>query len=573
MTRFRVVLLGLAGVAVGALAFVFARESAEYALVGDSVARATIELVAGYALIAVGLASSRRQGQSRFGVLLIGAGIAWELAEWNDPGVESSVAFTLGLALYAAAGPVVAHAALAYPGGFVARRGERVALAFAYACAVLLLGVLPVLFFDPATAGCAQCPANHLLIHDSAGTSEDLTRLGIQVGAIWSLGLIAVFAIRLGRVSQAARVRTWPVIAPAAVYLGLVAADFVHALGRGFVSNDATDVALRIAQAAALLFLAGGVAYDWHRARRTRRDVAELVLDLTRSPTPGGLRDALAEVLGDPSVELGYHLDDGRLVDARGRPVKPTGEVTPLVRDGRAVATVSHRPGLLDDPGLVDELATAARLALENERLRAEARAQLEDLRASRARIVADGDSERRRLERDLHDGAQQQLVALAFSLRLARSGLEPDADRALLTSLETADAELRQAIAELRELANGIFPAVLADEGLAAALEALREQAEIPIALAELPDERVEPAAEAAAYFLVSESIRRGAAGAVTVSAACRDGLLVVDLQADGLPRELTDLEDRVGAIDGELRVAREDGRVRVTAEIPCES
>ena len=125
---------------------------------------------------------------------------------------------------------------------------------------------------------------------------------------------------------------------------------------------------------------------------------------------------------------------------------------------------------------MIEEVASAARLALENERLQAEARAQLEDLRSSRARIIEAGDAERRRLERDLHDGAQQRLVGLSLALRLVRREL--GADRQLVARLDEAEAELAPAVAELRELAHGIHPAVLSDEGLAAAVEALAEDA-----------------------------------------------------------------------------------------------
>src|SRR5262249_43294879 len=133
-----------------------------------------------------------------------------------------------------------------------------------------------------------------------------------------------------------------------------------------------------------------------------------------------------AGVLRDPSLQLAYPLADGKIADARCRTVDLTGEVTPILRGGQRVALLSHRPGLLAEPALAEEVAATARLALENERLQAEAWSQLEDLRASRARIVQAGDAERRRLARDLHDGAQQRLVTLSLALRLARTRLRP---------------------------------------------------------------------------------------------------------------------------------------------------
>jgi signal transduction histidine kinase len=281
-----------------------------------------------------------------------------------------------------------------------------------------------------------------------------------------------------------------------------------------------------------------------------------------------------AETLDDPSLELAYPLPDGRLVDAQGRAVALHPEVTPLARGGHELALLLHRPGLLDDPGLVEEVAAAARLALDNERLQAETQAQLEDLRASRARVIATGDAERRRLERDLHDGAQQQLVGLSLALRLASTHLGPEADPERLAHIENAQSELAAALAELRELAHGIFPAVLADEGLAAALDALTEDATMPIEITALPDERLDPAVEAAAYFVVSEIVKQGHATALIVEAAYRDRRLVIQVEGDGALDDIVGLDDRVVALDGTLTVAHnEDTRVRIRAEIPCGS
>jgi signal transduction histidine kinase len=571
--RAPLLVLLLGGLAVGAFSFALARREPAYALVGDSPARAVAELAAGYALITVGTVSWIRRPESRFGALLAVAGIGWLLAEWNNPEFGSSLAFSIGLALYAVAPALVAHAALSYPDGRLPSRVDRLGVALAYFGAVLVLGLLPALFFDPDAAGCAQCPQNLLLLDGSAGRFEDLNQAGVDLGLVWSLALAGLLVLRLVRSTPALRRLIWPVVVAATAYLVLVAAEFTHSLDRGFLGNDATDVDLRLAQAGALLVLSLGVAWSWVRAGVTRAEVARLVVELSHSPVPGGLRDALAETLGDPTIELAYPLADGRLVDPRGRAVTLVGDVTALVRDGQEVALLSHRSGLLDDPGLAEEVAAAARLALENERLRAQAGAQLEDLRASRARVIAAGDAERRRLERDLHDGAQQQLVGLALSLRLARSSLGPDPGASLIARMDEADGELRAALAKLRQLAYGIFPAVLADEGLGAALEALTEEASIPIQLTQLPDQRLDAQVEAAAYFVVSETVRRAGASSLEVSAGISDGRLLVEVDGDSGPDQLIEREDRVGALDGTLEVSRDPGGgVRVRAEIPCE-
>jgi signal transduction histidine kinase len=320
--------------------------------------------------------------------------------------------------------------------------------------------------------------------------------------------------------------------------------------------------------------LAASTLWDTARHWGIRRALASLVVDRTGSPAPRDLRELLVATLADASLQIAYPLRDGGLVDAHGHAVVLEGDVTPVVRDDETVALLSHRPGLLDDPGLVEEIAAAAHLALENERLQAEAQAQLEDLRASRARIIESGDAERRRLERDLHDGAQQRLVGLSLALRLARSQLGAEADPAHLARFDEAEGELQAALAELRELARGIFPAVLAEEGLAAALEALVEDAPFPIELRTPPDARLDAAVEAAGYFVVSETATRRTAGTLKINAAQIEGCLMVEVEGEEAPEQILDLQDRVGALNGSVEVIRNDeGRVTIRAEIPCES
>jgi signal transduction histidine kinase len=302
------------------------------------------------------------------------------------------------------------------------------------------------------------------------------------------------------------------------------------------------------------------------------------------------LREVLARSLGDPDLKVAYPLGDpGRLADATGTvidPAQPEGRaVTPLTRRGQTVALLSHRRGLLDDPAVVDEVVAATRLAADNERLQAEVLAQLAELRASRARIVTTGDAERRRLERDLHDGAQQRLVGLSLALRLARAQPGAGADPDLRAVLDRADQRLRAAIGELRELAHGIYPAVLADDGLAAAVEALAEHTSIPLTITHMPQERLPGPVEAAAYFLIAETTGHiatlAAASGVTVDVRHHGNRLVVEVTENGagkpareLDARLTGLADRVGALDGQLRVEHvAGGGVTIRAEMPCGS
>ena len=321
------------------------------------------------------------------------------------------------------------------------------------------------------------------------------------------------------------------------------------------------------------MLVAAGVAWARLRARGMRDQLARLVFDLGRSPPPGGLRDQLARAFGDPSLELLHARDDeAGWVDGDGRPAGvtpgPDRQVTRVLAGGREISAVLHRPGLLEDPAVAAELAGAARLALEHERLGAIRRAHLESLRASRGRIVEQADAERRSLERDLHDGAQQRLATLAVAIRLARRQLVAG-DPRIDAELGAAEEGLREALAELRELAHGLIPSVLAHEGLKPAVEALADRSQ-RLVVGELPPERFPVPVESAAYFVVAESLRRSGAGDVTVSARREDGRLLVRLEAAaGIAGSTIDLEDRVGAVGGTLATTSHD----LLAELPCES
>ena len=189
-------------------------------------------------------------------------------------------------------------------------------------------------------------------------------------------------------------------------------------------------------------------------------------------------------------------------------PAEGTGRaVFNVEHDGRSIAAIIHDEELLDEPDLIRAAGAAAALALENERLEAELRARIEELRASRARIVEAGDAARQRIERDLHDGAQQRLVALSLDLKLARSTIDSDPAEAA-KMLERASADLDTATGELRELARGIHPAVLSDRGLEEALRALASRAPLPVELDRLPEQRLPEPVEAAAYFVIAEAL-----------------------------------------------------------------
>jgi signal transduction histidine kinase len=562
----------LVGLALGVCTVALVRRAPEFSFSGSSWPAAVAELLVGWALICGGLAAARRHPTASFGAALTAAGFAWFLLEWNNPGVGSAIVFTVGLVAYAGCVPLVAYAVLTYRAARTSV-ADRLAVAVLVAGTFLGLGVVPALLTDPAAAGCATCPGNLLLLHADASAAGAVNRLGLWLTVVGALAAAVLAVLQLVRSTVARRRTIAPVVLPGIAYLVLIACWCVHSAPRGYLSNDPVDRGLWFGQAAALIAMVLGVAAEWVRARRARSAVARLVVEVAGSPPPGGLRDALAGLLGDSSLKVQYELTDGRLVDGQGQPsVSAAGQaVTRLIRRGETVALVTHRPGLLDDPELAGEITGAARLALDHERLQAEAAAQLEDLRSSSARLVEAGDAERRRLERDLHDGAQQRLISLALSLRLMalRSGSSSE-------RLHDAEAQVKAALADLREIAHGLYPNALADEGLAAALETLVEGHPIRITLGPLPDGRFAPPVESAAYVVVAETLNRSyQSQRATVHAAQTNGRLVVDIETDAEPpEELTDLEDRVGTLSGQLLVERlRTGGTRIHAEVPCAS
>jgi signal transduction histidine kinase len=298
-------------------------------------------------------------------------------------------------------------------------------------------------------------------------------------------------------------------------------------------------------------------------------------------------RELLVDALEDPSLELAYWLperevyvtEEGREVDLedaerRGR------SVTEVRRDAELVAAIVHDPALDDSRDLVRAAGSAVVLALENERLDAELRARLEELRASRERLVRAGLDERRALERDLHDGAQQRLVSLRLALGLARQHANDPAAAARL--VDGAIGELDAALAELRELARGIHPGVLTDHGLQPALSALADRAPLPVRV-EADGARLPHAVESAAYFTVAEGLTNVAkyarANQASVTFTQTNGNAVVEVRDDGVggadPNRgtgLSGLSDRLAALGGSLRIESPDGGGTVLhAEIPC--
>jgi signal transduction histidine kinase len=333
-----------------------------------------------------------------------------------------------------------------------------------------------------------------------------------------------------------------------------------------------TGTALFEVRSASLVALGVAVAWRADARRRLLRRMRGLVAELAQRPPAGMFEELMREALRDDHVEVLYWMRERReYVDSAGRPrsePEPDGRARArVVRGDEPVALVSYHPERTGDAFLEQQLGAAARLAIDNERLRAESLAHLRELTESRARVVAAGDQQRRIVERDLHDGAQQRLLAVLFELRLARADAVAAGDDGLVARLETAVESAGSALAELREFAHGVFPAVLDESGLEQALWSLADRGRVTVDLeVHLGQGAATPVAERTAY-LVAKAALDGAVEHLTLDVSRADGKIVLVASGVGEVDEVH-LSDRVGAVGGELR----NGGGRLEAVIPCE-
>ena len=396
-----------------------------------------------------------------------------------------------------------------------------------------------MLFADARSQICSECPPNAFEITRNDRVADAILQGQRSVGVVLSVFTVALLVRRWRRASAPERRAGAPVLwAGSAMFAALafsVANDiFGHPLGEGPAwLRELVFASIPIAVLAALL-----------QRRLARGAVAGLVVELERVAAVD-LRAALARALGDPSLELAYWVPAGaRYVDAGGQPValpEPEAEraATVVEREGEPIAALIHDPALAENDELVQSVCAAAALTLENARLQAELRARLADLQASRARLVTATESERRRIERDLHDGTQQRLVSIAMALGLAESKLAAD-QAAVQPVLREARDALAVALAELRELTQGIRPAILVERGLAAALDDLSRRAALPVRLEVDVPGRLPEQVEGAGYFVASEALANAAkhshASKVRLTASHEGSLLVLEVADDGI-------------------------------------
>ena len=443
---------------------------------------------------------------------------------------------------------------------------------------VAAIAVAHSLVHDPRLdASCWNlCTDNALLVTRSPSMADALRSVATLAQLAVAAAVVLLAASRLVLATPTARRMLWPILVPAAAF-GMATMAYAGSLVVVPLEGPQIEhyVLLYDVRAWSAAAVAAGMAWVALRSRRTRAALARLAADLATVPGPGTLAATLAQAANDPTLEVGYLLSEGgRLVDAAGGTVELPGPadgrgITPVIRDGGQIAVVIHDPAAVSPAQLDREFGAATRLAVDNERLHAELIVQLMEVRASRARIVEAGDRERQRLERNLHDAAQQRLVALSYDLRRAHADALAGEDAELLKVTYATLDEVQRAIEDLRTLAHGIYPTVLADAGLGAALESLAETTAFPLEILELPEGRFSPAVERTAYGVVVtlvDAVATETEPALAVSITARAGALIVAVECGA---DLPPLKDggRVSALGGTVTAG--EGRLHV--EIPC--
>jgi signal transduction histidine kinase len=527
----------------------------------------------GLGYVLSGVVAWWRRPDSRFGPLMVAVGFTIFLSalSWSD----SSILATVGTVFDLVPAAIYMHVYLAFPSGRLERSVDRGLVGAAYFASLVaqIAGLLLGGFQG----------ANAIGVLDAPHAADELLR--VQLIVLAALSLAAIVVRRTG--GRRALRRPITVLVDAfALALVMIAALYLAAAFE--VAQDAFLTLQRatffVIGLAPIAFL-GGLLYS----RLARSAVGELLVELRANPGPSHVRDALSRALRDPSLTLAYWLPEfGSWADLDGHPLAleelQNGHATRMIHSaGERVAALLHDPALDGEPELLDGVAAAAAIALENARLHAELRARLEELRGSRARIVEAGDSERRRLERNLHDGAQQRLVGVVLQLQLLRSRIQSDPTTAEELAAAATD-ELAQSLQELRELARGLHPAVL-EHGLDAALRALAARSAVPTTVAYESTATLSEPVALAAYFVASEAFANVAkyahATAVAVRVSDGDGTVTIEIADDGVGGAddsrgtgLRGLADRVDALGGTLRVVSpRGGGTTVSAELPCGS
>jgi len=535
---------------------------------------ALVYIVPGSSFVLAGLIAWSLRPRNRVGLLMMGVGVGLLTGDallQHSVGRVSRPAEVLLDFVSPLWAVVLIHLLLAFPGGRLVSRLDRVVVRSFYAV-VPLAALLAVVAGYPGGLGRISQPVFDIEVP--------------AAGSIYLACLVigSALVIRRWFLGGHARRRSmspvfWPMV-PITVFFVLATAAV---LGGSFTVLATVFPLLLVA-------LPVGCLIGLLRSELDMSSVGDLVVKLSGGLAPEQLQPALAQALHDPSLEVAYWLPAQEwFADLEGRRIDlPTGDseraVSVLGDPASPVAALVFDSSLVDEGQLIDTAAAAVHLALQNARLQVQLRAQLEEVRQSRARLVEAADSERQRVERDLHDGAQQQLVTLLLSLQDTKTEAMRRSDPETATLIDANIVALKEALGELRELARGIHPTILTQAGLVPAIRSLTERCPIPVEVTgELGDARLAPPLEAALYFVVSEAITNAVKYSkgrrMCVSLGRSSGLAVVEVSDDGVGGAdlsvgsgLRGLTDRVAAVGGRL-IIRSDhtGGTTIHAEVPC--
>ena len=527
--------------------------------------RVVFRLVGG-AFAACGLIAWHRRPDSRSGLLMVATGFGL-LVEPLFVQLEPGSLRTVGDLFEDAWGiPIIALLLTFLSGGRLASRVDRV-----------LVGIFVLaLAIEFARHLVLVREGNFLFLSENAAIAEGLVAASALLVSAGCLAVAVVIGARWKAASAPRRRAMLPSVAGISCLLFFA------------VAQQSTPSVLQWLAVCSLLAVPAAFLAGLLRSRLARGGLAELFRELS-GMRGSELQAALGRTLGDPTLALARRLPDSPgHADADGRPVlvppvTADRATAPIRCDGEVIAVMVYDALLDDDPALVEAVSAAAAIALENERLHAVSEVRLVELKASRERIVTAGDAERRRIERDLHDGAQQRMVAIALQLRLAQGQIHEDPARAE-ELVKTASSELALSLGELRELARGIHPAVL-EHGLSAALDSLAVRSTVPATVSFETSERLPERVEFAAYFVACEALANVAkysrATRVTMRVWRSKGIASIEIADDGVGGAddsngsgLRGLADRVEALDGHLAIRSTPGAgTIVTAEMPCGS
>jgi signal transduction histidine kinase len=550
---------------------------------GASALDVVVPAVTAAAFIAGGLLAWRRRPHNRCGLLMVWVGLTFLLAGLADADIEALRA--LGLLCQTLPLAAAIHLLLAFPSGRVAERAARVVAAAGYVVALVLQVPRELLGDGSSPLHVAEAPA----------ADDALAAVQAAAGIALLVWTAAILGMRLRRSGPAARGALGPLRWYGPLALAIAAAGAVIA---DTSSSERVQTAAGVVQTAALAglplaFLAGLLGGGFGRAG----EVHELLADVGEaSVDPAALRGALARALGDDSLEVLYRRggEPAAYVDARGvvadLPRDELRRASRVALGGEVVGALVYDASLTADDELVDELARISALVIEHQRLSAELRASVVELEAAagalreaQQRIVRAADDERRRIARDLHDGAQQRLVALGIDAqRIARRADQELVER----GARELSAGLAAVLDELRALVQGIMPPALVDRGLPAAASVLVQRMPIPVDLRVAGIERrLAQDVEATAYFVIAESLTNTVKHARSAEAEVvlerGDDVLTVEVRDRGAGGAdlaagtgLRGLADRVAAVGGAFAVRdRPGGGTVVHAEIPCGS